>query len=277
VRRLSFSVRSRLSLSAPTLSSFPFSSSMSSPAVLTFAVIGEGDSPIFEADLSAPPSAAFTDAPAEGEDGDDDEDAAKKDPSSASASTSDHHPQPSSRDERAAYLHQFVLHAALDAVDEVLFSHSGGGGAGAGGGGGAEGGAAGSSGSSSAAGAGGAPHLGVVDRFNALQVSAYATPGSLKLLLLHDGRPDDVVRGFFKEVHEALVKARLNPFFVGGAGSSSSVGGGASSAPSSSFSSSLCCGGGSSGTGLAGLLSARGSGFDRRVRSLARSYFRVMV
>ena len=46
---------------------------MSSPAVLTFAVIGEGDSPIFEADLAAPPSAAFTDATVAGGDGDDDD------------------------------------------------------------------------------------------------------------------------------------------------------------------------------------------------------------
>lgn len=245
---------------------------MSSPAaVLTFAVIGEGDSPIFEADLAAPPSAAFADATVgDGENGDDDNGAAK-DPSSSSstltgaAATDQPAPPPSasSRDERAAYLHQFILHAALDAVDEVLSSNASSSSSNA------AGGAAGSS-SAALAGAGGQPHLGVVDRFNALQVSAYVTPGSLRLLLLHDGRPDDVVRGFFKEVHEALVKARLNPFFIGGSG-----GGGASN--DSSSSSALCCGGGSSGTGLTGLLAARGSGFDRRVRSLARSYFRVMV
>jgi Sedlin, N-terminal conserved region len=42
--------------------------------------------------------------------------------------------------ERAQYLHQFVMHAALDAVDEQLWSTS-------------------------------AMHLGVVDRFNNLQAS----------------------------------------------------------------------------------------------------------
>ena len=42
--------------------------------------------------------------------------------------------------ERAQYLHQFVMHAALDAVDEQLWSTS-------------------------------AMHLGVVDRFNNLQVN----------------------------------------------------------------------------------------------------------
>ena len=245
--------------------------SSSSPAVLTFAVIGEGDSPIFEADLAAPPSAAFAEAPAGGEEENDDDNAMIATSTSTSNSAGDQQPA-SARDERAAYLHQFILHAALDAVDEVLSSGSGGssnpgGGAGAAGAGGA-------TGAASAASLSGAPHLGVVDRFNALQVSAYATPGSLRLLLLHDGRPDDVVRGFFKEVHEALVKARLNPFFIGGGGSSEN---GSSSSSSSPSPSSLCCGGGSSGTGLTGLLAARGSGFDRRVRSLARSYFRVMV
>ena len=249
---------------------------MSSPAaVLTFAVIGEGDSPIFEADLAAPPSAAFADATV-GDGENDADDNGAKDPSSSSTLTGAATEQPpppsaaSSRDERAAYLHQFILHAALDAVDEVLSSNASSSNAAAGGG-------AANASSSAMAGAGGQPHLGVVDRFNALQVSAYATPGSLRLLLLHDGRPDDVVRGFFKEVHEALVKARLNPFFIGGSGGGGSGGGGGASGDGSSSSSALCCGGGSSGTGLTGLLAARGSGFDRRVRSLARSYFRVMV
>ena len=258
--------------------SFIFSLFLQAPmssSVLTFAIVGEGDSPIFEADLAAPPSAAFTDAVATGDDENEDD---AKDPSTSAASAEQQPPSSAStssaRDERAAYLHQFILHAALDAVDEVLMSSSSSSSNAATGGGGGGSSTTTASASLAAAGAGGAPHLGVVDRFNALQVSAYATPGSLRLLLLHDGRPDDVVRGFFKEVHEALVKARLNPFFIGGSSSSSS---GNSSRSHSSGGNSLCCGAGSSGTGLTGLLAARGSGFDRRVRSLARSYFRVMV
>jgi hypothetical protein len=154
-------------------------------ATLTFVVVGSTDAPIYEADLAAPPPP---------------DDAA---PSSTAAPST-----PPARDDRAQYLHQFVLHAALDAVDD-------------------------------AAAAGTGAHLGPVDRFNALTVSAYATPSRLRLLLLHDGRPDDVVRGFFRDVHECLVKAALNPFFNDGVPLASGA-------------------------------------LDRRVRSLARSYFRVV-
>ena len=55
--------------------------------------------------------------------------------------------------ERAQYLHQFLMHAALDAVDEQLWSTS-------------------------------AMHLGVVDRFNNLQASGPAEP-------LRSNKPSD--------------------------------------------------------------------------------------
>ena len=48
-----------------------------------------------------------------------------------------------------------------------------------------------------------------VDKFNDLLVSAYVTSGQARLLLLHDGRlHEDGVRAFFGDVHEAYVKAR---------------------------------------------------------------------
>lgn len=59
----------------------------------------------------------------------------------------------------------------------------------------------------------GAGYLGVIDRFNALQVSAFVTASRTRLLLLHDGRPDDAVKNFFKDVHELYLRAALNPFF----------------------------------------------------------------
>jgi len=43
-------------------------------------------------------------------------------------------------------------------------------------------------------------------------VSAYVTPGGAYLLLLHDGKNEDAVRGFFIDVHEVYVKQMLNPF-----------------------------------------------------------------
>ena len=85
--------------------------------------------------------------------------------------------------ERPQYLHHFVLHASLDAVDEREWASP-------------------------------QMHLGVVDRFNALQVSAFTTAARTRFLLLHDGRPDDAVRAFFKDAYELYLKVALNPFFV---------------------------------------------------------------
>lgn len=153
-------------------------------ATLTLVVVGSSGRPIYEADLTKandPGTADTGRAPAT--------------PTSDDAA-------------RAQYLHHFVLHASLDAVDDAAAAST-------------------------------QPHLGAVDRFNALTVSAYSTPSRLRLLLLHDGRPDDVVRGFFREVHEAVVKAALNPFFCDA-------------------------------------VPVAAPGFDRRVRSLARSYFRTV-
>jgi hypothetical protein len=44
-------------------------------------------------------------------------------------------------------------------------------------------------------------------------VSAYATPGGARFLLLHDGRAgDDAVKAFFGDVYDAYVRVQLNPF-----------------------------------------------------------------
>jgi trafficking protein particle complex subunit 2 len=56
--------------------------------------------------------------------------------------------------------------------------------------------------------------LRVVDRFNNLAVSAYVTPGGIYLLLLHDGRGEDAIRGFFTEIHDLYTKYILNPFAI---------------------------------------------------------------
>lgn len=79
-------------------------------SVLTFVIVGDEDHPIFEADLAARGG-----------------DAATRDDQSS----------------RSQYLHQFVLHAALDAVEEQQWQTS-------------------------------AMHLGVVDKFNNLQVLYHA-------------------------------------------------------------------------------------------------------
>lgn len=51
-------------------------------------------------------------------------------------------------------------------------------------------------------------YLRVVDKFNEQNVSAFLSAGGAKLMLLHDGRPDEAIRSFFTEVHELYVKAR---------------------------------------------------------------------
>lgn len=45
-----------------------------------------------------------------------------------------------------------------------------------------------------------------VDRFNNLLVTAFATPGNARFLLLHDGRNDDSIKSFFTEVYELYVR-----------------------------------------------------------------------
>lgn len=51
-------------------------------------------------------------------------------------------------------------------------------------------------------------YLGVVDRFNNYQVSALSTAAHVRFMLLHDGRGEEAVRGFFKDVHEAYLQVR---------------------------------------------------------------------
>ncbi len=54
----------------------------------------------------------------------------------------------------------------------------------------------------------------MVDKFNFLLVSAYATLGGKVFLLLHNGKSEDAVRAFFTEVHELYVKYMMNPFAI---------------------------------------------------------------
>lgn len=85
------------------------------------------------------------------------------------------------KEQQAQYLHQFVLHASLDAVDEQMWTSK-------------------------------EPHLKVVDKFNSMSVTAFVTPGNTRFLLLHEGRSDDSIRAFFTEVYELYLRIILNPF-----------------------------------------------------------------
>jgi len=81
----------------------------------------------------------------------------------------------------AAHLHQFVMHAAQDFVEERMWETT-------------------------------SMNLKLVDRFNDLLVYGFVTAGGARFLLLHDQRNEDNVKGFFYEVHELYLRVILNPF-----------------------------------------------------------------
>uniref|UniRef100_A0A251RVP9 Putative SNARE-like superfamily protein n=1 Tax=Helianthus annuus TaxID=4232 RepID=A0A251RVP9_HELAN len=123
--------------------------------------------------------------------------------------------------EEAAHQHQFILHAALDVVQDLAWTTS-------------------------------AMFLKSIDRFNDLVVSVYVTAGHIllvffivsflvcamvmlimlsfcisifldssralhtRLMLLHDSRNDDGIKSFFQEVHELYIKILLNPLYLPG-------------------------------------------------------------
>ncbi|XP_063936983.1 transport protein particle 20 kDa subunit [Daucus carota subsp. sativus] len=87
--------------------------------------------------------------------------------------------------EDVAQQHQFILHAALDIVEDVAWTTS-------------------------------TMFLKGIDRFNDLVVSVYVTAGNTRLMLLHDPRNDDGIRSFFQEVHELYIKILLNPLYLPG-------------------------------------------------------------
>lgn len=144
--------------------------------VLQLVIVGKDDVPIFDADLTT----RFTQS------------VSSKSTGTAAGVTAEqeqeHTRQPGSdaaqESQRPQYLYHFVLHAALDAMDDAEWATKD-------------------------------AFLGIVDRFNNLQVSGYITPGNrLRLMLLHDGRSEENVKTFFRGVHQLLVPLVLNPFFL---------------------------------------------------------------
>ncbi|XP_039000320.1 trafficking protein particle complex subunit 2-like isoform X1 [Hibiscus syriacus] len=87
--------------------------------------------------------------------------------------------------EDAAQLHQFILHAALDIVQDLAWTTS-------------------------------AMFLKAIDKFNDLMVSVYVTAGHTRFMLLHDSRNEDGIKSFFQEVHELYIKILLNPLYLPG-------------------------------------------------------------
>ncbi|KAI8108179.1 hypothetical protein M9434_006209 [Picochlorum sp. BPE23] len=139
--------------------------------VLQLVIVGKDDVPIFDADLTTRFTQSVSSTSTAGVTAEHDQ---------------EHKRQPDAAQEpqRPQYLYHFVLHAALDAMDDAEWATKD-------------------------------AFLGIVDRFNNLQVSGYITPGNrLRLMLLHDGRSEENVKTFFRGVHQLLVPLVLNPFFL---------------------------------------------------------------
>ena len=83
----------------------------------------------------------------------------------------------------SAHVNQFVLHSALDVVDEMVLQSKD-------------------------------TYLKVVDKFNDQYISAFVSPGNVRMLLLHDSRNEDGIKAFFNDVHELYIKVLLNPFYA---------------------------------------------------------------
>ncbi|KAI8390906.1 trafficking protein-like protein particle complex subunit 2 [Radiomyces spectabilis] len=115
-----------------------------------FAIVGATDNPIYEAEIvPSSRSSAFTDA---------------------------------NRRDDHKHLNQFIIHAALDVVEEVQWNTQ-------------------------------AMYLKSVDRFNEHFVSAFVTAANVKFMLLHDQKSEDSIKNFFNEVYELYIKILMNPFY----------------------------------------------------------------
>eukprot|EP00993_Chasmostoma_nieuportense_P005591 NODE_6212_length_560_cov_12.517321_g6047_i0.p1 GENE.NODE_6212_length_560_cov_12.517321_g6047_i0~~NODE_6212_length_560_cov_12.517321_g6047_i0.p1 ORF type:complete len:152 (+),score=46.96 NODE_6212_length_560_cov_12.517321_g6047_i0:55-510(+) len=98
-----------------------------------------------------------------------------------------------------AQLKQFILHAALDPVEELMWGTTNL--------------TSFQSESAQTSAELSSSYLKTVDRFNDFFITAYVTPGYIKFLLMQDFRQEDNTKTFFNDVYELYLKVLLNPFY----------------------------------------------------------------
>jgi len=87
------------------------------------------------------------------------------------------------KQENATHMSQFVLHSALDVVDDYMWKNT-------------------------------ANYLKVIDKFGNSHISSFITFGYVKFMLLHEKKDEDGIKNLFTEVYELYLKVLLNPFYT---------------------------------------------------------------